>query len=90
MATKTGRARLVQVTGVTIAHALNPHADTWARDLHLKYLAVCVVHPQEAVPGPERTQAGIAQEVWTNLANALALQPTERTFSPLSSREERL
>ena len=54
---------------VQIGPVANPKADKWSRNCHLKHLAE---RP------PSQHTIDTHSEVWTNLANALALQATDR------------
>jgi hypothetical protein len=63
---RNGRLKCVQIGPVA-----NPRADEWSRKCHLKYLA-----DRAAPAGQPAIDA--TSEVWTNLANALALQATDR------------
>ena len=67
---------------VQIGPVANPRADEWARNCHLKYLA------ERAAPaGPPTIDAH--SEVWKNLANALALQATERAGSTAAAASKK-
>ena len=69
---------------VQIRPVANPRADEWSRNFHLKYLA-----ERAASAGPPVVEAN--SEVWTNLANALALQATDRsgtTTAPATSKRQ--
>ena len=63
--------------GVMTGPVVDLRADVWTRDTHLRYQAV---RATMARTGPAVTMAGEAKnaEVWTNLANAFALQATDR------------
>ena len=68
------RDRTDRPQGVRIGSVANPRADKWSRNCHLRYLAEQVA--AAASSGPVTNEPN--SEVWTNLANALALQATER------------
>jgi hypothetical protein len=68
------RDRRERPNGVRIGPVANPRADEWARDCHLRHLAERVAVPRNLAS----TRAEPNSEVWTNLANALALQATDR------------
>jgi hypothetical protein len=59
---------------------MNPNADEWSRNCHLKYLTQRV--ETQAPRDPTLTEPN--SEVWTNLANALALQATDRSRNAAS------
>ena len=67
---RTERQKCVQIGPVS-----NPRADEWSRSGHLRYLA------ERAAPAGPPAVAAANSEVWTNLANALALQATDRSGS---------
>jgi hypothetical protein len=84
VATAGVRANLGHTVGVITGPVLNPRADIWARDTHLRHLATrASVARTSDDPMGAPTNA-----VWTNLANALALQVTERasTAAPAAKK----
>ena len=66
------RDRNERLKCVQIGPVSKPRADKWSRTCHLRHLAdrAIAVGPPPAADTPE---------VWTNLANALALQATDRS-----------
>jgi hypothetical protein len=62
----------------------NPRADEWSRDCHLRHLAERVAIPSNIAA----TQTEPNSEVWTNLANALALQATDRAGAAASGKKK--
>ena len=66
--------RTARLHGVSIGPVANPNADEWSRNCHLRFLAERVA--PAARNGPAASAAN--SEVWANLANALALQATDR------------
>ena len=66
------RDRTEQLKCVQIGPVSNPWADEWSRTCHLRHL----VERANAAGPPV---AAAISEVWTNLANALALQATDRS-----------
>ena len=67
------RERTEQQMCMQIGSVSNPWADEWSRTYHLKYLA-----ERAASSGPPAIAAANS-DVWTNLANALALQATDQS-----------
>lgn len=80
LATKRTRAQgLGAVAGAKVEPAMNPRADAWARDIHAKYLTAQQNARSSPSLGTEGATTGlVGADVWTNLANALALQATDR------------
>ncbi|KAI2489345.1 hypothetical protein MHU86_25258 [Fragilaria crotonensis] len=79
VATSRAKERLGNKIGVVTGSLLNPRADVWARDTHLRHLATRAAVAR--TPAADPMGAPAANEAWTNLANALALQVTERANS---------
>lgn len=80
VASASTRALRHNSAGVVTRPAMNPRADIWSRDTHLRHLAT-----RAAVSTTSTTADALigapTHEAWTNLANALALQVTERANS---------
>ena len=72
------RERPERLKCVQIGPVSNPRADKWSRNCHLRYLA-----DRAAPSGQPAFDAH--SEVWTNLANALALQATDRSGAAAST-----
>ena len=73
------RYRSERPYGVRIGSVANPKADKWSACIcHLKYLAERVAGPKPS--GSTATEPN-SSEVWANLANALALQATDRAVA---------
>jgi hypothetical protein len=73
MATNKARARrLGQVAGVSVAHALNRHADAWARDVHVKYLTSPAARPRTSGHGRE---GPVGAEVWMGACRSRMRKP---------------
>ena len=77
------RATGPKASGVITAPAVRRSAEAWAREVHAKYLA-----PENVAASPSGADAMappattiVGNEVLTNLANALALQVTDRASS---------
>ena len=66
-----------KAVGVSTGPVINPRADAWIRDTHLRYLAVRAPRTQASAMAGETNS-----EVWTNFANVLALQATDRALVP--------
>ena len=66
------RDRSDRPNGIRIGPVMNPNADEWSRNCHLKFLAQRVAAQAPTVTEPN-------SEVWTNLANALSLQAADRS-----------
>ncbi|KAI2509783.1 hypothetical protein MHU86_4636 [Fragilaria crotonensis] len=69
VATSNVRENLGHTLGVVTGPVLNPRADVWSRDTHLRHLATraAVARTGGDLPGPPTDNTA-----WTNLANALA------------------
>ncbi|KAI2505694.1 hypothetical protein MHU86_8753 [Fragilaria crotonensis] len=80
IATSSTRALLGHKPGVVTGPVLNPRADVWSRDTHLRHLATRAAVARTAAETP----GAPTNEAWTNLANALALQVTERANSAIT------
>ena len=70
--------------GVRIGPVANPKADEWSRDCHLRQFAERVAGSRTG--GPPTAEPN--SEVWTNLANALALQATDRAAAAAPARKK--
>ena len=70
--------------GDRIGPVANPKADEWSRNCHLRHLAERVAGPQTGRPPTAEPNS----EVWTNLANALALQATDRAAAAAPARKK--
>ncbi|KAI2493662.1 hypothetical protein MHU86_20877 [Fragilaria crotonensis] len=68
IATSSTRELLGHKPGVVTGPVLNPRADVWSRDMHLRYLATRAAVARTAAEAP----GAPTNESWTNLANALA------------------
>ena len=78
------RDRSERPHGVRIGPVANPRADEWSRDCHLRHLAERVAVPGNE--GPTRVEPN--SEIWANLANALALQATDRAGAAAPAKKK--
>ena len=80
----TQRATVFQggAKGVTTGLAVSQRADRWASGLHRRHLLPVQATPTQGSPpasgAPSRGVDAVGAEVWTNLANALAIQATAK------------
>ncbi|KAI2492527.1 hypothetical protein MHU86_22009 [Fragilaria crotonensis] len=77
VATSSTKERLGHTAGIVTGQVLNPRADVWSRDTHLRHLATRATVARTA--GESSAGEPTSNEAWTNLANALALQVAERS-----------